>query len=83
MLAALSAATVVMQRGQTRELDQVVQVQMPAATRIQKIAERITGVHAQLYLLLTNQAPAPRPRAPMPRSSGANALAPAEDWAEF
>ena len=56
MLAVLSAATVVMQRGQMRELDQVVQVQMPAATRIQKIAERITGVHGQLYLLLTNQA---------------------------
>ena len=56
MLAVLSAGAVFIQRSQMHELDQVVQVQMPAATRIQKISERITGVHGQLYLLLTHAA---------------------------
>jgi methyl-accepting chemotaxis protein len=56
MLALLAAGAVVLQRNQAHELDRVVQVDMPNSLRMQKISERITGVHGELYLLLTHQA---------------------------
>jgi methyl-accepting chemotaxis protein len=56
MLAALAAGAIVIQRTQVRELDQVVQVDMPNGLRMQRISERIANVHGQLYLLLTHQA---------------------------
>ena len=56
MLALLAAGAVVLQRNQMHELDRVVQTDMPNTLRMQKISERITGVHGQLYLLLTHQA---------------------------
>ncbi len=55
MLAALSIGAVVLQRSQIHELDQVVQTDMPNSMRMQRIAERITNLHGQLYLLLTHQ----------------------------
>jgi len=56
MLALLAVGAVVLQRNQMHELDRVVQTDMPNSLRMQKISERITGVHGQLYLLLTHQA---------------------------
>jgi len=56
MLALLSAGAVVLQQNQTHELERVVRTDMPNSLRMQKISERITGVHGQLYLLLTHQA---------------------------
>ncbi|HEX7885944.1 MAG TPA: methyl-accepting chemotaxis protein [Phenylobacterium sp.] len=56
MLALLAAGAVVIQQNQMRELDRVVHMDMPNSIRMQKISERITGVHGELYLLLTHQA---------------------------
>lgn len=56
MMAVLAAGAVVLQQSQTRELERVVQTDMPNSIRMQKISERITGVHGQLYMLLTHQA---------------------------
>ena len=56
MMAVLAAGAVILQQSQTRELERVVQTDMPNSIRMQKISERITGVHGQLYLLLTHQA---------------------------
>jgi len=56
MLACLAVGAVVLQQAQLRELHRVVGADMPNSIRMQKISERITGVHGQLYLLLTHQA---------------------------
>ena len=55
MLAFLAVGAIVLQQGQARELRQVVQVDMPNSMRMQRISERITAVHGQLYFLLTHQ----------------------------
>jgi methyl-accepting chemotaxis protein len=55
MMAVLAAGAVVLQQRQTHELQRVVQTDMPNSIRMQKISERITGVHGELYLLLTHQ----------------------------
>ena len=56
MLAAMAAGAVAIQKTQMGELERVVRTDMPNSLRMQKISERITGVHGELYLLLTNQA---------------------------
>jgi len=56
MMAVLAGGAVVLQQSQTRELERVVQTDMPNSMRMQKISERITAVHGDLYLLLTHQA---------------------------
>jgi methyl-accepting chemotaxis protein len=56
MLAALTVTSVVLQRNQVQQLEQVVAVDMPNSMRLQKVAERITNVHGTLYYLLTHQA---------------------------
>jgi methyl-accepting chemotaxis protein len=56
MLAFLATGAVVLQKSQIGELKRVVQTDMPNSLRMQKISERISGVHGQLYLLLTHQA---------------------------
>jgi methyl-accepting chemotaxis protein len=56
MLACLATGAIVIQRGQASELRRVVHIDMPNGQRIQKISERITAVHGQLYFLLTHQA---------------------------
>jgi len=56
MLAMLAAGAVVIQQNQMGELDRVVRTDMPNSLRMQEISERITGVHGELYLLLTHQA---------------------------
>jgi methyl-accepting chemotaxis protein len=56
MLAGLAAGAVVIQKQQTAELQRVVSDDMPNSLRMQKISERITKVHGDLYLLLTHQA---------------------------
>jgi len=48
MLALLSAGAVVLQQNQTHELERVVRTDMPNSLRMQKISERITGVHGQV-----------------------------------
>jgi methyl-accepting chemotaxis protein len=55
MLACLATGAIILQRNQAAELRQVVQVDMPNSLRMQKVSERITAVHGQLYLLLTHQ----------------------------
>src|ERR1700709_254286 len=56
MLALLATGAVVLQQNQMGELDRVVRTDMPNSLRMQEISERITGVHGELYLLLTHQA---------------------------
>ncbi|RAK67701.1 methyl-accepting chemotaxis protein [Phenylobacterium kunshanense] len=56
MLAVLATTAVVLQQNQMRELDQVVKTDMPNSLRMQRISERITNVHGELYFLLTHQA---------------------------
>ncbi len=56
MLALLATGAVVIQQNQMGELNRVVQTDMPNSLRMQDISERITGVHGDLYLLLTHQA---------------------------
>src|SRR4051794_32269890 len=56
MLAFLAVGAVVLQKNELRELQQVVHTDMPNSMRMQKISERITAVHGQLYYLLTHSA---------------------------
>ena len=56
MLAVLAVGAIVIQKSQTGELQRVVHQDMPNSLRMQKISERITKVHGDLYLLLTHQA---------------------------
>ncbi|HEY9218214.1 MAG TPA: methyl-accepting chemotaxis protein, partial [Phenylobacterium sp.] len=56
MLAMTSTGSIVLQQGQTHELRRVAQQDMPNSLRLQKISERITAVHGELYFLLTHQA---------------------------
>ena len=56
MLACLATGAIILQRAQSAELRQVVQVDMPNSLRMQKVSERITAIHGQLYFLLTHQA---------------------------
>jgi len=56
MLALMATTAVVIQKTQMGELERVVHTDMPNSLRMQKISERITGVHGDLYLLLTHQA---------------------------
>ena len=56
MLAALAIGALALQRDQATELNRVVQVDMPNSLRMQKVSERITAIHGQLYFLLTHQA---------------------------
>ncbi len=56
MLAVLATTAVVLQKNQMRELDRVVKTEMPNSLRMQRISERITDVHGELYLLLSHQA---------------------------
>jgi len=56
MLAILAGGAVMLQNMQLRQLQYVVHTEMPNSNRIQKISERITAVHGELYFLLTHQA---------------------------
>ncbi len=58
MLALTAGGAVVIQRGQASDLRQVVHTDLPNSLRLQKVSERITGVHGELYFLLTHQAAA-------------------------
>jgi methyl-accepting chemotaxis protein len=58
MLALTAGGAVIIQRGQASDLRQVVHSDMPNSLRLQKVSERITGVHGELYFLLTHQAAA-------------------------
>ena len=55
MLALLAGGAVLLQQSQAQALRQVVQTDMPNSLRLQRISERITAVHGQLYFLLTHQ----------------------------
>ncbi|WP_293405602.1 methyl-accepting chemotaxis protein [Phenylobacterium sp.] len=56
MLALTAGGAVIIQRGQAADLKQVVHTDLPNSLRLQKVSERITAVHGQLYFLLTHQA---------------------------
>jgi methyl-accepting chemotaxis protein len=56
MLALTAVASLVLQKSELHELQQVVHTDMPNSMRMQKISERITAVHGDLYLLLTHTA---------------------------
>ena len=56
MLALLAGGAVMLQNMHLRELQHVVHTEMPNSLRMQKISERITDVHGELYFLLTHQA---------------------------
>jgi methyl-accepting chemotaxis protein len=56
MLALLAVGAVVLQKNELHELQAVVHTDMPNSMRMQKISERITGVHGELYFLLTHAA---------------------------
>ena len=56
MLALTAGGAVIIQRGQAADLTQVVHTDLPNSLRLQKISERITAVHGELYFLLTHQA---------------------------
>jgi methyl-accepting chemotaxis protein len=56
MLALTAGGAVFIQRSQADDLKQVVHTDMPNSLRLQKVSERITAVHGQLYFLLTHQA---------------------------
>ena len=56
MLALTALGAVVLQKSQLHALQQVVHTDMPNSMRMQKISERITAVHGELYYLLTHQA---------------------------
>jgi methyl-accepting chemotaxis protein len=56
MLALTAGGAVIIQRGQANDLKQVVHTDLPNSLRLQKVSERITAVHGQLYFLLTHQA---------------------------
>ncbi|MET0293559.1 MAG: methyl-accepting chemotaxis protein [Phenylobacterium sp.] len=56
MLAIGAAGSITLQQNQAAELRKVVQEDMPNSMRLQRISERISGVHGELYLLFTHQA---------------------------
>jgi methyl-accepting chemotaxis protein len=56
MLALTAVSSLVLQKGEMRELQRVVHADMPNSMRMQKISERITAVHGDLYFLLTHTA---------------------------
>ena len=56
MFAVVVAGSIMSQSSESRELKQVVQVDMPASLRMQEISRRIAAAHGQLYVLLTHQA---------------------------
>jgi methyl-accepting chemotaxis protein len=56
MFAAMALGSIVVQQGAASELKQVVRVDMPAAQRLQTVAQRITAAHGQLYMIMTHQA---------------------------
>jgi methyl-accepting chemotaxis protein len=56
MFVAMAMGSIIVQQGSSRELKQVVQVDMPASQRLQDIARRIAAAHGQLYLIMTHQA---------------------------
>jgi methyl-accepting chemotaxis protein len=55
MLAFMAMGAVIVQKTELGELKRVVHTDMPNSMRMQKISERITAVHGELYLLLTHQ----------------------------
>jgi methyl-accepting chemotaxis protein len=56
MLVLLTATAIYVQGRQSTELQNVVQQDLPNSVRMQRISERISNVHGQLYLLLTHKA---------------------------
>jgi len=56
MFAVVVAGSIMSQSSESRELKQVVRVDMPASLRMQEISRRIAAAHGQLYVLLTHQA---------------------------
>src|ERR1700759_1725548 len=56
MLAIRASGAVLQQKSQLGELKRVVHTDMPNSMRMQKISERITAVHGDLYFLLTHTA---------------------------
>ena len=56
MLALMAVGSVVLQKSELHELQRVVHTDMPNSMRMQKISERITAVHGDLYFLLTHTA---------------------------
>ncbi len=58
MFAVVVAGSIISQSSESKELKHVVQVDMPASTRMQEISRRIAAAHGQLYVLLTHQAAA-------------------------
>jgi methyl-accepting chemotaxis protein len=56
VLCVVTAGAVVGMKSQSAELKRVVQTDLPASIRMQKVAERITAVHGELYMLMTHQA---------------------------
>ena len=56
MFVAMAMGSIVVQQGSSRELKQVVQVDMPTSQKLQEISRRIAAAHGQLYLIMTHQA---------------------------
>jgi methyl-accepting chemotaxis protein len=56
MFVAMALGSIIVQQGAASELRQVVRVDMPAATRLQAVSQRITAAHGQLYMTMTHQA---------------------------
>ncbi|QUD87213.1 methyl-accepting chemotaxis protein [Phenylobacterium montanum] len=56
MFVAMAMGSIMVQQGSSRELKQVVQVDMPASQKLQDISRRIAAAHGQLYLIMTHQA---------------------------
>jgi len=54
VLCVLAAGAVFLQQSQSAELVRVVKTDMPASLRMQKISERITDVHGQIYKVMTD-----------------------------
>ena len=54
VLCVLAAGAVFLQQSQSGELVRVVKTDMPASLRMQKISERITDVHGQIYKVMTD-----------------------------
>src|ERR1700740_2339395 len=56
MLAIMAVGSLVIQKSELHELQRVVHTDMPNSIRMQKISERTTPVHGELYFLLTHTA---------------------------
>ncbi len=56
MFVAMAVGSIAVQQGSSRELRQVVQVDMPTSQKLQEISRRIAAAHGQLYLIMTHQA---------------------------